>query len=229
MKLIILAAGVGSRLKPITLKKPKCLLEIGSTTIMDRIINQFKNYGVKKTLIVTGHLSKKINNIYKDKLKLIHYPRYKYTNNFHTLWHIRKELNDDSIICFSDLIVDDKIIKKLLKSKYEATALIDSSVLRKDTMMINHKKNILNEIIVKDRKKASGNFIGIFLIKKKLIKIFLDYMKKLLNSSKNDYFVKVLNFMIKNNILINVIDIKGNYWREIDTYNEYKKALKEVR
>ena len=52
-------------------------------------------------------------------------------------------------------------------------------------------------------------------------------MKKLLRNSKKDYYVKVLNYMIKNNIIVNILDIKGNYWREIDTFNEYKKALKK--
>lgn len=229
MKLIILAAGIGSRLRPITLKKPKCLLNIKDTTIMGRIINQFQNCGVKKILIVTGHLNKKINFVYKNKHKLIYYPKYKITNNFHTLWHIRKELNEDCIISFSDLIIEDKIARKLVKSKHNATAVIDSSQIRKDTMMVKHKKKILQEIIVKNRGKASGNFIGIFAIKKKLIKSFLNNMKKLLRNSKKDYYVKVLNYMIKNNIVVNILDIKGNYWREIDTFNEYKKALKEFK
>ena len=55
MKAIILAAGKGSRLYPITLNKPKGLLKIGNETILDRLIRQFKEAGVSDIVIVIGY------------------------------------------------------------------------------------------------------------------------------------------------------------------------------
>lgn len=227
MKLIILAAGTGSRLKPLTINRPKCLLPLGETTIIEKIINQFKKYGVTKVTIVTGHCAHKIKSIYDKKHKILYYSKYKKFNNFDTLWSVRKELTEDSIITFSDLIIEDRIIKKLLNSKYKATVTIDTSGLRKDTMFISHKKNLLKSIAITTKKDATGNFIGIFLIRKIITKTFLNHMSSLLKNSKSDYYVKVLNSMIQNNIKINTIDIKGKYWREVDTVKEYKLAQKE--
>ena len=62
MKAIILAAGKGSRLYPITLDKPKGLLEIGSETILDRLIRQFRAVGIDDIFLVVGYQ--------KEKLKL---------------------------------------------------------------------------------------------------------------------------------------------------------------
>jgi choline kinase len=227
MKLIILAAGIGSRLRPVTLEKPKCLLPIGKTSIMGRIIKQFKKNKIKNILIVTGHLSEQIEKLYKKSCRIIYYPRYKTTNNFHTLWYIRKELNDDCIIVFSDLIVEDSIVKNILKSNYDITVAIDSSVIRNNTMFIKHKNSFLQSIAITKKKEATGNFIGILSLKKKHINLFLNHMSLLLKKSVNDYYVTILNSIIRDNIVVNILDVAKMYWREVDTISEYKKVLRD--
>ena len=62
MLAIILAAGVGSRLYPITLYKPKGLLEIGDETILDRLVSQFRNCGINDILIVVGYQKESLIN-----------------------------------------------------------------------------------------------------------------------------------------------------------------------
>ena len=103
MKAIILAAGKGSRLYPITLNKPKGLLEIGDETILDRLIRQFRGVGIKDIVIVVGYQKEKIIKHFKGSVRFLQYSNYDKTNNLHTLWSVRDELNDDVIITFSSV------------------------------------------------------------------------------------------------------------------------------
>ena len=95
MKLIILAAGLSSRLGNLSKRKPKCLLKVNSTTIIDRLIKQFKKNGLKKITIISGYQSDKIEKKFSKKYKIIKYSKFAETNNFHTLWFAREEINQE--------------------------------------------------------------------------------------------------------------------------------------
>ena len=117
MKAIILAAGRGTRLYPITLNKPKGLLEVGDETILDRLVRQFESSGIKDILIVVGYQKEHLINHFGDSVRYSYYEDFSKTNNLHTLWSVRNELNDDVIITFADLVVHQDIINLLVKSK----------------------------------------------------------------------------------------------------------------
>ena len=109
MKAIILAAGKGTRLYPLTLNKPKGLLELGNETILDRLICQFKSLGIKDILMVVGYQKESLIKHFGSSVRFIYYKDFAKTNNLHTLWSIRDELNDNIIISFADLVVDKQI------------------------------------------------------------------------------------------------------------------------
>ena len=89
------------------------------------------------------------------------------------------------------------------------------------------KKDKLLAIGVKNKKKATGNFIGLAKINKKSKKSFLKYMSNILSKSKKDYYTKVFNSLIKKKYLVSTIDVNGKYWREVDTKKDYYKLKKE--
>ena len=63
MKAIILAAGLGNRLLPLTEDKPKCLIEFSGKTLLDRLLKTFKSCGVNDIVLVIGHKNEKIKNV----------------------------------------------------------------------------------------------------------------------------------------------------------------------
>ena len=73
MKAIILAAGLGHRLLPLTEDKPKCLIEFSGKTLLDRLLKTFKICGVNDIVLVTGHKSKKIENTVKLELYIAYF------------------------------------------------------------------------------------------------------------------------------------------------------------
>jgi len=231
LKLIILAAGTGSRLGYLTKNKHKCLLKINNNeTIIERLISQFKNNGFrnKDITIITGYKSKQIKNNLPKNLRYKYYKEFKKTNNLHTLLKFKEILKEhDTIISFADLILDEKILKNFLKKKTNTIeALVDKSSIRKGTMKVKLKKNLILKIGKLSILESNANFLGVLKISKKII---LKFKKKLLEfskKSKKNYYTEVLNSMIEDNDKIFFHDVKGKIWVEVDNFKDYMKAKK---
>ena len=229
MRAIILAAGLGSRITKTNPIKPKCLIEIGNTSILERLINQFLENGINKIDIITGYKSSLIKKRFSKIANIHFYPHYKKTNNFSTLYYFKHLLKEDTVISFADIIVTNTIIKKLVKSNKAITAAVDTSAIRPGTMRVILKKKLLNYIGNNQPSKAQGNFIGLLKIKKTKTKIFKSSMKKILKINKNNYYTEALNYLILQKIKVDTLDIKKYYWTEIDTASDYKKAKNDFK
>ncbi len=225
MKAVILAAGLGSRMGNSINAKPKCLLKFQSSTLLGRLISQFKKYKVNDIIILTGYKSNEITNLYGKSYKCIFYEDYDKTNNLQTLWSIKDLLDDETIISFADVVVEDEIIKKIVNSNYNFSLLIDTAKLRDNTMYVSNKENLLKSITITKKKEATGNFIGISKVKTSYLKHFINSMSKLIGKSNDYYYTMAINLMIENNLKINTIDVNGKFWTEIDEPADYKKLL----
>ena len=87
---LLLAAGTGSRLYPLTKSEPKCMTSVNGKSILDRMIASLNFHGFKRLVIVTGHLESIIRNYLGNrigdmKIEYIHSPLYKSTNNIYSL------------------------------------------------------------------------------------------------------------------------------------------------
>jgi len=224
MKAIILAAGRGTRLYPITLELPKGLLKIGNETILDRMVRQFKETGIKDILIVVGFQKEILMNHFGSSVRYISYKDFLTTNNLHTLWSIRNELNGDVIVSFADLIVENSIIFDLIKSNTNVTMAIDTSKVLEGTMRVSVNENKIENITSTSIQEADGNFIGIAKFNSKGCKLLLSEMCSLINGNYKDYYTIAIDNLARKGSEINYLDVKGHIWREIDTKDEYDEA-----
>ena len=220
MKAIILAAGRGKRLKKY-FSKPKGLIKIPKTkiTILERNISILNKYGCYDIIIAVGYKSNLIKKIIKSKARYLKVKNYIKYNNLQTLFQIRKELDSNLLILFADVIFDERIIKELVKSKFDICLAVDKNKKLKDTMKIKLKKNqvscIGNHILSKN---ADGNFIGLAKFSKKGAKILYKGLEKYRKRVFN-YYTKALDEAIKNR-KVNIIDVNKKFWMEIDTLKD---------
>jgi len=225
MKAIILAAGRGTRLYPITLNKPKGLLEIGDETILDRLIYQFKESGVSDILIVVGYQKESLINHFGDSVRYSYYEDFSKTNNLHTLWSVRDELNDDVIITFADLVVHQSIIDKLVKSNNDITMAIDTSQVLDGTMRVAINNTNIKNITTTTVDEADGNFIGISKISQPGCALLLDEMSKIVDGHYEDYYTIAVDNLARRGVAVGYCDVKKHIWREIDTKEEYDELV----
>ena len=126
---LLLAAGKGSRLYPLTQNSPKCLTLINDKSILERLVINLKNQGFKRLVIVTGHQENCIREFlgtnYRDmEIEYIFSPLYKTTNNIYSLWMARNVINEPFMLIESDLIFDVSLLDDMCYPDRMAVALM---------------------------------------------------------------------------------------------------------
>ena len=122
MKAVILAAGVASRLRPLTNHTPKCLLKVCSKNLLELTIENLLDNKISEIIIVTGYLENKIRDFIDLRfpelnITIIYNEFYNSTNNIYSLWLAKNALNgEDMLLMDSDIVFNSQIIKKLCSS-----------------------------------------------------------------------------------------------------------------
>jgi phosphoenolpyruvate phosphomutase len=245
IKAIILAAGMSPRMMELTKDKPKCMLKIRGKTILQKQIETFHECGIEEIIVVKGYKKEKINY---SGVKYIINRNYKEDNTLESLMCAEHEMNTGFIVTYSDIIFEKNIVKKLLEYKEEDIVLavgIDWTSHYKDRFQ--HPIEEAEKVIVNRDKvtkiakainpnEAHGEFIGMALFSERGSKILKKNYKIAKKEFKNKPFhtavsieradiIDMIQELIDKHYDISYIDIDGG-WTEIDTMEDYKKALK---
>ena len=116
---VLLAAGIGSRLYPLTEDAPKCLTLVNGVSILGRLVSCLSQRGFKRLVIVTGHLEKSIreflgSRVHGMEIDYVFSPLYETTNNIYSLWLVRKMINEPFLLVESDLVFDVSLLDEML-------------------------------------------------------------------------------------------------------------------
>ena len=132
MKAVILAAGVGRRLWPITQHRPKCLLELGGRTLLTRYLNGLAGVGIKQAVIVVGYKEDMIraaagSGLYGVDVRYLTNEQYR-LGSITSLWLARHELDDDVVVMDADVLFHQQILRRLIESSSPNALLLDETV-----------------------------------------------------------------------------------------------------
>jgi len=245
MKAIIVAAGPGSRLNPLTNEMPKCLLEVGGKTILERALEALRENGIEKIVVVRGYCSHLI-----DYPNVTYYenPNYRENNILRSLFCAEGEMNDDFIFAYSDIIYSREIVTRLIESEADIALIVDVNWIHayeeRDLHPISEAElvKVKNGKVVKIGKgvvspdEAHGEFIGLA----KFSKSGAEVMKAAYNrvaeehpaapfqnaaSLEKAYMTDMIQELVGNGSLVQSIDIEGG-WMEIDTPQDLERARK---
>ncbi len=224
-KAIILAAGMGTRLKPLTLDYPKCLLKVGGKPLIARQIETLCHSGVEEICVVVGHLQERIREFLGDSVRFLEYPDFSKTNNLHTLWHVREELSEGFLCLFSDVLFTGETIGRLLQSSEDLCLAVDGARVLEGTMRVKLKEGRLagvgSHIPVVE---GSGTFIGIAKFSAQGAKALLKEMESMVSGHQQDYYTLALDNILRRGGHVGFVDISDQPWREIDTLEDLKAA-----
>lgn len=116
---LLLAAGTGSRLRPLTLNAPKCLTEVSGEPILARLVDNLRLQGIKRLVVVTGYLDYCVREYLEEnaadmQLDYVFNPVYKTTNNIYSLWLAKKAIDEPFILIESDLVFEASTLELML-------------------------------------------------------------------------------------------------------------------
>lgn len=221
MRAILLAAGMGTRLRPLTLTTPKSLVKVNGTPMLERQVEFLKEKGIDDIIVVTGYLNKKFEYL-KNKygVKLIHNDKYDVYNNIYTM-NLVKEYLEDSYVIDADVYIHNNFIDATIK---ESTYFSGYKEGFKDEWIIEFDEdNNVNNIIVGDDK---GYILcGVSYWSKDDARVIVDKLEDVI---KNRNFEKLYwDDIVKENIEnldVKIRKINSNDCFEIDSLEDLKKV-----
>ena len=244
MNAIILAAGEGKRLHPLTLTKPKCMVELFGKPILERQLSIFKKCGIDDICIVTGFKSELINYPNVDYIKNTNFMK---TNMLESLFCASKKFTESTIVSYGDILFEQQVLKKLIDSKSDFSIIIDKQWEKYWKIRSNNPLNDLESLKldgeqnitsigkkVENLNEIEGQYIGLMKFQNKgcdMIKKFYKITKDLAKNGKNplnqnipfekSYMTDFLQGMIDYGYKIKAVPI-SNGWLELDSMHDYE-------
>lgn len=233
MKAVILAAGIGSRLRPFTKIVPKCMVEVNNVKIVEKQISNLIINGVKleDIIIVIGYkyqiIEKYLNEVYKG-VNIIVNNDYDKTNNMYSL-NLTKEYlkNDDFILMNADVYYESEIIKVLLNDEHKNLIVCDNGKYIEESMKISKKGEKIIKISKNIKKEeAYGVSIDVYKFSKEAGRELFKIIDNIINVEKDfNSWTEVAIDKLLNKQNFYSLDMKYK-WVEIDNHEDLKYAEK---
>jgi len=240
MKAIILAAGYGNRMRPLTDTAHKTLLTVAGKTIIGRIIDGLCDNNITDIVVVTGYRQEELvdylsQNYAHCSIRYVHNERYRETNNIYSmaLAFEQTTIDSDIILIESDLIYEPSVIKRLLNSPHPNVALVDKYASGMDGTVVKVENGIITSVIPPHLQDNKFDFsdkyktLNIYKFSQEfcnsVFKKLLTYYAKVIND--NCYYELILGILIYMQQETMYAEIlKGEQWAEVDDPNDLRIA-----
>ena len=231
---VILAAGSGSRLKPLTDATPKCLLDVGGKTILARQLERIAAAGIARAVVVTGHLSDRIAAHLGSApspipVKLAPNAEYATTGNCMSVLAGRDACAGDGIVlCDGDVVLTGNALERLARDAAASALLLDTeTILGAEEMKaeLDSRGNVRRLSKELEPAGAAGESIGIQKVTGAALPIFwatLDSMRAA--GDTHGYYEDAFQRMIDAGVTFRTVPINHDEWTEIDDLTDLEDA-----
>jgi choline kinase len=246
-KCVIVAAGMSTRMRPFTADSPKCLLEVGGKTILERTIVNLFDAGIKRIGIVVGFEAEKIrthlgSRFPGHRFKYIRNPHYASTNNAYSLllgrqYFLEAVLGSDTrntlLVLDSDILFDGRLLKELKLDGEGGNIAVrvvgahDEEEIRVKIDRSHLVKEIGKHIALND---TYGESIGIEWFSHEAGKMLFDVLEKRVKQGpgRSEFYEAAFQVMIDRGISLKAVDVSNYPAIEIDTPPDLERARKLV-
>lgn len=237
MKSIILAAGVGKRMLPITNNTPKFMVQIGEKPLFDNYFNAFKKCGINKVVLVVGHLAEnireKLGNCYMGvDVTYVYNKDYMESGSAYSLWLARDEfLNKPFVLADSDILFHKRILIMLVNATYENCVVVDPvfadtgeevKVVAEDDVVRQIGKNVVNH------SKCVGEAVGLYKFSRRASSMLGNGLEEYMSiHGLTVEYEDVLNTLL-HLFEIRYVTTQGLPWIEMDFLEDLEKARLKI-
>ena len=251
MKAIILAAGMGTRLGKYTENLPKCMLNFNGKTLIERQVETLRNSGISDITIVKGYMPDEID---MPGTKTYISEDFANTNMVESLFCAEEEMNDDILVCYADIIYEERVLKKILESSAEIGVAVDEDYWEYWQARANNPEDDMESLVIKNgqiidlgntkctKEEAKIRYIGLIKFSKegiqKLKQVYQQNREKYFDineswmrskSFQKAYMTCLIQSIINSGQQVDPIFVQRG-WLEFDTeedYDRYNKWLDE--
>lgn len=229
MKAVILAAGRGTRLEPLTLEVPKCMVKVRGVPMIDRLIARVREAGIDEIVVVSGHLHEVLSeHLAGSGCCVVYNERYHDWGNFYSLLIAREAVGDDGYVKLDgDVVMDGGVLPKLLAAPGDAVLALD----RRDGLGAEEMKARLDgQRVVELNKRmdpaaAFGEYIGVEKVTASLAPRVFDKLAAMIDLGETDeYYERGYERMMADGVAFGYVDVAECTWTEIDDARDLKAA-----
>lgn len=229
MKAIILAAGMGTRISRFIEERPKCMVDIGGTTLIEYTVDLLRKHGVDQIVVAVGYKAECIMNTLKDKnVEFAYNPFYDVTNGIASMWFAREYLDDseDTIVMSGDVYLEPDIVETLIALDKNPVLLADSSRI----IEADYRYYYENDILIKYGKDLSvaettGECLGVAKLGAGFVGRYKEHMLEMINAQCHSVWWENVLYDLSAKENIYVHDVAGSFWAEVDFVEDYNRIL----
>lgn len=222
---LLLAAGTGSRLQPLTSAAPKCLTEINGVSILKRLIDNLRDQGFKHLIVVIGHLGDQIKEalqFYAGDMKIdyVFNPVYRTTNNLYSLWLAREVIDEPFLLVESDLIFETQLLDHMLYPDKMAVSKM-LPWMNGTTVELDSRQQVTAFCMCEDAHREAQQYKTVNVYSLSLAswkKVEARLNRYVTNKKLGDYYEIVFAELIDDGTLsFEAVFFEADLWYEVDT------------
>lgn len=239
MKAIILAAGMASRLRPLTLTTPKSLLKVGERSLLQRSMDALIANGVREFCIVTGYLHEMIEDFVKEqyadsiKVTFVYNKVYETTNNIYSLWLARPFAEGEEVLLLdSDLLYDPQIVTRVMATDApNVLTLIRHELGEEEMKVVTDAQGSIREISKTcNPADAAGESLGIEKMGREYTRALYRELEPMMNREhlENVFYERAFERLIPQGHTYQVLDVTELFSCELDTIEDFENAKAKI-
>lgn len=227
---VILAAGVGSRLRPITLDRPKCLVPLGDETILGRMVRLLAAAGVEDLVVSTGYAAEMVSNALRDvpmRVRLVHNPDYATTQNAVSLRRALDAAPPGDVIKFDgDLVFPAALLDRALAGEGSRVMVDDRAAPRDEAMKVMCE----GDLAVRfgkglDAARCRGESIGVERFTAVDRAIVAEVLRAADEAGERDrYYEDLYDRAIARGVSLRCASVADLPWTEVDDHEDLARA-----
>ncbi|MCA9691534.1 MAG: phosphocholine cytidylyltransferase family protein [Nannocystaceae bacterium] len=229
---LILAAGVGRRLRPHTLTRPKCLVEVGAVPLLRQLLEALLSCGVDEWVIVTGYRGEMIKEaiarwgLRPHRVVWVENPDYEHTNTLYSVSVARRWLDRSFVLLNADLWISPGELRKLVLADVDHGMLVDTEIkLDAEAMKVALDSDGQIAAISKQLVGGVGESIGAYRFDVACGRRFLDRVAQVVaDGRRQDYYEYALDELYHEGMRAALIPVRSRRWVEIDDLDDLARA-----
>jgi len=237
MKAIVLSAGQGKRLLPLTAREPKCLLRVDeSHCVLEHQLEAIARCGIGRATVVVGFGARQVESFVRSlmipglQVETLYNPFYTLSDNLATCWLARQLMDDDFVLLNGDTLFEDSVLMQLLDARPEdiRIAVDQKPSYDDDDMKVSVDSDGELMAIGKDLQPelVNGESIGMLCFRGSGPKLFCEALEATIRApgALQAWYLSVIN-EIAQDAAVQTASVRGLWWREIDSPED----LEDVR
>lgn len=231
---VILAAGMAKRLRPLTDSKPKCMLEVGGKTLLQRTVDAMAMAGVEEFVVVTGYREEMIREFLTSHFSLftfhfINNSDYEHNNNIYSLWMAGQVVRDKEFLLMdSDILCDPKAVEVVARQSEPALALNRHELGEEEMKIVADSEGRITEISKTCRvEDAIGESVGIEKITAAYSEALFRELDQMILEEKliDIFYERAFERLIPQGHVFKVVDTTEFFSYELDTPEDFERAM----